>query len=113
MGQSERPVVAILGDGSTTFAVHALWSAAHYGVGLVAVVIGNSTYGAMDELARAKGAPGAWPSFESLDLATVATGLGCEARRIATYDELLEALDAVSAAGERTSPLLLDVRVAP
>lgn len=111
MGQSERPVVAILGDGSTTFAVHALWSAAHYGVGLVAVVIGNSTYGAMDELARAKGTPGAWPSFESLDLATVATGLGCEARRIATYDELLEALDAVSVAAGRTSPLLLDVRV--
>ena len=33
MGLPERPVVAVLGDGSTVFGIHGLWSAAHYGVG--------------------------------------------------------------------------------
>lgn len=111
MGQSERPVVALLGDGSTTFAVQALWSAAHYGVGIVIVVIANGGYGAMDELARAQGMPGAWPSFPSLDLATVARGFGCEARRVTDYDALHEALAAVVDAGARSTPLLIEVPV--
>lgn len=112
MGQKERPVVALLGDGSATFTVQALWSASRYEVGLVVVVIGNGAYGTMDELAQARGAAGAWPTFDALDLATVATGLGCEARRIVTNDELLQAMADIETGRERTRPLLLDVRVA-
>ena len=73
MAVPERPVLALLGDGSSTYSIQALWSAAHYGVGVVFVVIGNGSYAIMDQLAGAHGAPGAWPSFGSLDLATVAT----------------------------------------
>ena len=60
----------------------------------------------------AHGAPGAWPGFESLDLATVATGLGCPSRRIATHDELQAALDEVlPGLRTRSAPLLLDIRL--
>jgi benzoylformate decarboxylase len=92
--------------------VQALWSAARYGVGAVFVIVGNGRYAVMDELARGHGGRGAWPGFESLDLATIARGFGCEAERITTHDELLARLDEVVASlGERTAPLLLDVRV--
>jgi hypothetical protein len=33
MALPERPVVAVLGDGSSLYAIQGLWSAAHYGIG--------------------------------------------------------------------------------
>jgi benzoylformate decarboxylase len=108
----ERPVVALLGDGSTMYTVQALWTAASYGVGVVVIVIANGRYAVMDELAQVHGAPGAWPSFGSLELGTIATGMGCAALRIATYDELVSALDeTMPTLRTRKEPLLLDVRV--
>jgi benzoylformate decarboxylase len=112
MALPERPVLALLGDGSATYSVQALWSAARYRVGAVFVIVGNGRYAIMDELARGHGGAGAWPGFESLDLATVARGFGCEAERITTHDELLGRLDEVVATlATRDTPLLLDVRV--
>jgi benzoylformate decarboxylase len=66
----------------------------------------------MDEIAAQHGAAGPWPSFAELDLAAVARGFGCSAETIATYDDLVRALDEVlpGLRGRRT-PLLLDVRV--
>jgi benzoylformate decarboxylase len=113
MALPNRPVVALLGDGSAMYSVQALWTAAHYGVGTVFVIVGNGRYGVMDELARRRGAPGAWPSFDELDLTAIATGLGCPAERITTAEELEHSLDAAfSDLAGRTAPLLLDVRVA-
>ncbi len=109
-----RPVVALVGDGSATYTIQALWSAAHYGAGVAVCVVGNGGYGVMDELARLHGGVGAWPSFEELDLAAVARGFGCPAERITTHDELLGSLDDVlSDLRERKTPVLLDVRVGP
>ena len=74
--------------------------------------MGNGRYAVMDELAQAHGAPGAWPSFDSLELATVAAGMGCPAKRIETHDELVQTLDEViPGLPGRSEPLLLDVRV--
>ncbi len=113
MALPNRPVLALIGDGSATYSAQAIWSAAHYGVGVVFVVMGNGSYAIMDQLAQLHGAPGAWPALDSLDLATVAAGLGCASERIATHDELIRALDdAVVGLRERKQPLLLDVRVA-
>ena len=33
MGFPDRPVVALLGDGSSMYSIQSLWSAAHYKVG--------------------------------------------------------------------------------
>ena len=109
----ERPVVGLLGDGSATYSIQGLWTAAHYGVGAVFVVVGNGRYAVMDELARAQGLAGAWPPFEAVDLVEVARGFGCDAERVTTHDELGRALDeALAGIRERSAPLLLDVRVA-
>ena len=112
MARPDRPVLALLGDGSSMYSVHALWSAAHYGVGTVFVVMSNGRYAIMDHLADAHGAPGAWPSFHSLDIAAVATGLGCPARQVVTHDELVETLDeAMLGLTERDQPLVIEARI--
>ncbi|HLW95371.1 MAG TPA: thiamine pyrophosphate-binding protein [Solirubrobacteraceae bacterium] len=112
MGSPGRPVVAVLGDGSALYAIHALWTAARYGVGLLVIVLANGRYAIMDELARAAGGEGAWPGFPGVSIATLADGLGCPSRRIATHDELIGALDEiVPSLAFREEPLVLEVAV--
>jgi benzoylformate decarboxylase len=113
MGLPGRPVVAVLGDGSTLFGIHGLWSAAHYRVGVLFVVLKNGGYRIMDQLAARAGGAGPWPSFAEVDITAIARGLGCEARRIDAA-EIGPALDeAVPDLRERDEPLLLEVVVEP
>ena len=53
------------------------------------MVMANGRYAVMDGLARAAGAPAAWPAFGSIDIAGMARCLGCPAVNIATHEELL------------------------
>ena len=113
MGLPDRPVIALVGDGSSLYQVQALWSAAHYGVGALFVVFQNGGYAIMDRLVEKTGQDGPWPSF-SVDVAAMARAQGCPARRIAGHDELLEALDeVVPGLAGRDEPLLLEVVVEP
>src|SRR4029079_17460570 len=41
MALPERPVVAVVGDGSSIYGIQALWSAAHYGAGVLFVILSN------------------------------------------------------------------------
>jgi benzoylformate decarboxylase len=114
MALPERPVVAVVGDGSTIYGIQGLWSAAHYRVGVLFVVLSNGGYAIMDRLAENHGGAPPWPSFGEVELATVARGFGCPARRITTYDELTASLDElVPTLATRGEPMLLDVAIAP
>jgi benzoylformate decarboxylase len=115
MALPDRPVVAVAGDGSALYGGHAGWSAVRYGAGPLWVVLSNGGYVVMDRLAEKQGGgPGPWPSFGDVEVATIARGFGCPAKRITTHDELNSALDeAVPALPASTTPLLLDVVVAP
>jgi benzoylformate decarboxylase len=113
MALPERPVVAVVGDGSALYGIQALWSAAHYGVGVLFVILSNRGYAIMDRLAERRGADGPWPAFD-VDIAAMAKAQGCAARRITGHDELLDALDGVvPELATREEPLLLDVAIAP
>jgi benzoylformate decarboxylase len=91
-----------------------LWSAAHYRVGVLFVILSNGGYAIMDRLAERTGERAPWPSFEEVELATVARGFGCPARRIDTHEELVAALDdVVPTLASREEPLLLDVAIEP
>src|SRR5215211_852366 len=72
MARRDRPVVAVVGDGSALYGIQALWSAAHYGVGVLFVILSNRGYAIMDRLAERRGAAGPWPAFE-VDIAAMAT----------------------------------------
>jgi benzoylformate decarboxylase len=114
MAQPTRPVVAVVGDGSSMYTIQALWSAARYEVGAIFVVLANGGYAVMDRLAEAQGQPIAWPGFGSIDIAAMARAQGCPARRVETLEDLQTALDeALDGIGERSEPLLLEVVVAP
>ena len=115
MALPDRPVVAVAGDGSALYGVHAGWTAVRYGVGPLGGVLSNGGYVVMDRLAeKAGGGAGPWPAFGDLDVAAIARGFGCPARRITTHDELVGSLDdVIPSLATRTEPLLLDVVVAP
>ena len=109
-----RPVVAVVGDGSSLYGIQGLWSAARYGAGVLYVILANGGYAIMDRLAERHGEDAPWPSFGEVRISDLARGLGCEAQRIVTHAELVAALDeAVPTLASRTAPLLLDVEIAP
>jgi benzoylformate decarboxylase len=113
MALPDRPVVAVVGDGSAMYGIQALWSAAYYEVGVLFVILSNGGYAIMDRLAERHGLAAPWPSF-NLDIAGLAEAQGCEAQRISDYDELLGTLDeVVPGLASRREPLLLDVAIAP
>ena len=113
-GLAERPVVAVVGDGSSLYSIQALWSAARYEVGVLFVILNNGGYRVMDRLAEMQGESAPWPGFGTIDVSGMARALGCDARRVDEHGELLAALDEVlpGLAG-RTTPLLLEVIVEP
>jgi benzoylformate decarboxylase len=114
MALDDRPVVAVLGDGASLYTIQTLWSAAHYRVPLLALVMANRRYAVMDGLAARAGGPGAWPGFESVDVATLAAGFGCPAQRIGDHDELTRALDELlPTLPGRDGPMVLQVELEP
>ena len=113
LGDPSRPVVAVIGDGSSLYSIQGLWSAARYECGVLFIVLSNGRYAMMDRLARGAGGKPPWPSFGDIDIAGLARSLNCPARQAATYPELLAALDDVlPTLADRSTPLLLDVTVA-
>lgn len=114
MGDPSRPVVAVLGDGSSMYGIQGLWSAAHYGCGVLFVILSNGGYAIMDRLAEKAGGKPPWPSFDGVDIHGLALSLGCPAQRVETYAELIDVLDAViPTLAQRSEPLVLDVTVVP
>jgi benzoylformate decarboxylase len=112
MGAPTRPVICLVGDGSSMYAIQSLWSAVQYHVGALLIVMSNGRYAIMDRLAREAGGQGAWPAFGGVDITGIADRLGCPARRIAGHDELIAAFDEVlPGLARRTEPLLLEVEV--
>jgi len=113
MALPDQPVVAVVGDGSSIYGIQALWSAAHYRVGVLFVVLSNGGYAIMDRLAERQGREPPWPSFD-VDVAALARAFGCPGRRITTHDELVRELDEIlPTLASRDEPLLLDVVIEP
>jgi benzoylformate decarboxylase len=113
MARPDRPVVAVVGDGSSLYGIQSLWSAGHYGVGALFVILSNGGYAVMDRLVEQTGGTAPWPGF-GVDVAGLARALGCPARSITEYGDLTTTLDdVVGGLANRDEPLLLAVEVAP
>ena len=114
MALSERPVVAVVGDGSSLYSIQALWSAARYEVGVLFVILNNGGYRVMDRLAEMQGESAPWPGFGTIDVSGMARALGCDARRVDDHADLLAAFDEVlPGLAQRATPLLVEVIVEP
>ncbi len=112
-----RRVMAIQGDGSLLFGVHALWTAAHHELGLALVVADNRGY----EILRAglrgmTGWPeGPWPGLRidspALNLVEICRGFGASAVAVEHPHQLGDAFADLWRRAE-ASPAVLVVRVA-
>ena len=115
MALPDRPVVAVLGDGSSLYAIQALWSAARYRVGALFLVMANGAlrdHGQARRRTRASRRRGR--RFDTIDIAAMARAQGCEAIRIEDHADLLARLDEVlPALAQRDAPLVLEIAVAP
>ncbi|MEV5243150.1 benzoylformate decarboxylase [Streptomyces cinnamoneus] len=110
LGRPERPVVAVVGDGSAQYAITALWTAAAYRVPVTFVVPANREYAILKWFGRFENTPGV-PGLDvpGLDLCALARGYGVPAHR-ATDPAHLAELVAAATAG-RDGPVLIEAPV--
>jgi benzoylformate decarboxylase len=93
MAVPNRPVVALIGDGSSMYGIQGLWTAAREHVPVTFVVLDNGQYGAMRNHAGRLGitkAPGI--QLGGLDFVALAQGFGCAAVRVDAPEALGPAL---------------------
>jgi benzoylformate decarboxylase len=111
MACPDRPVIAVIGDGSSVYCIQALWTAATYGVGVVFFIMDNSHYLVMERLTAKRGKP-PWPSLASVSVDAIATGFGARAVSVATPDQLTALLDdVVPSLRSRNEPLVVNVEL--
>lgn len=89
MGDPERPVVAVVGDGSANYGITALWSAARYRVPVTFVILRNGTYGALRWFGKLLDTPDV-PGTEipGIDFTALAAGYGVPATTVTGLAEL-------------------------
>jgi acetolactate synthase I/II/III large subunit len=96
----DRPVLALEADGSAMYTLQALWTQAREGLDVTTVVFNNRSYAILNlELSRV-GADAPGPkaldmldlSRPDLDFVALARGMGVEAARATTADDLVEQL---------------------
>lgn len=106
-----RPVAAIIGDGSMQYSVQGLWTAAQHQLPILFVIPENRQYGILKSFAVLEDTPGV-PGLDipGLDIAALATGYGCTAVRAETEAEVIAAC---KAALQRKGPTVLVVPILP
>src|SRR5919107_1705022 len=112
LARPERPVVCVIGDGSSMYSNQALWTAARYGANVLFVVVDNRGYyilkGFRDALGLGEAVPGL--DVPDLNLVKVAEGMGVRGETVKEADALGDALERGLAANW---PYLINVLVEP
>ncbi|WP_329045907.1 benzoylformate decarboxylase [Amycolatopsis sp. NBC_01488] len=108
---TRRTVIAVIGDGSFQYSVQAIWTAAQHKLPIVFVVLRNGEYSILKSFAELEGAPGV-PGMDlpDLDIASLATGLGCRAVHADTPDDIRTQF---KLATEADGPTVIVVRTQP
>ncbi len=114
----DRPVLALIGDGSAMFNCQALWTAAHERLAVVFLILNNGAYRILKQRVNAlRGHAAQTGRYVAMDLAdppidftALARSMGVRAERAATLEEVRNALAAALAA---EGPSLIDVALDP
>nr|WP_294551557.1 thiamine pyrophosphate-binding protein [uncultured Rhodopila sp.] len=112
----DRPVVALIGDGSALYTIQGLWTAAHEKLKIVFVIVNNTSYRILKQRTNAmKGLAAQSDIYVAMDLdqpavdfVSVARGFGLAAHKVAKLGDFEELLDQALAAD---GPTLIDVEV--
>ncbi len=112
----DRPVVALIGDGSALYTIQALWTSAHYRIPVIFVILNNTSYRILKQRLHAlRGLAeqvDTYVGMELLDPAIDFVGLsrsfGVAAERARTVHE---ATDLIGKALQDNVPMLIDVEL--
>jgi benzoylformate decarboxylase len=110
----DRPVVALIGDGSAMYTVQGLWTAARYRIDVIFVILNNTSYRILKQrLHNMRGLAEQADSYvgmelldPTIDFVGLARSLGVKAERAKTVHE---ATDLVAQALKNGGPMLIDV----
>ena len=112
MAQPGRPVVALVGDGSTMYSIQALWTAAHMRVPVTYVILNNQGYPIIKQRRKAFHGNETYigMDFEDppIDFVAMAQSMGVPAERVTEPGAVRAALDAAIA---NNGPNLIDISV--
>jgi benzoylformate decarboxylase len=113
LAQPGRPVVAVIGDGSSMYGVQALWTAAHLKLPIIYVICNNRSYRILKERLVSMRASDRFTGMDlrdpEIDFAGLARSLGVHAERVADPQAIVPVLRAALASG---GPRLIEVMVA-
>jgi benzoylformate decarboxylase len=110
----DRPVVALIGDGSAMYTVQALWTAAHYKLPIIWVIFNNTSYRILKQrLVNMRGLAEQADNFvgmelnnPAIDFVGLARSLGIEGQRAKTVKDTT---DLIGKALKDGTALLIDV----
>jgi benzoylformate decarboxylase len=96
----DRPVLALIGDGSAMYGFQGFWTAAHYRIPVTFVICNNTEYKILKDCAKVLHLPSACAErFEGLDVVdpaidyvALAQSLGVKAQKITDPDEISDAI---------------------
>jgi benzoylformate decarboxylase len=116
LADRDRPVVAIVGDGTALYAPQALWTMAHHDVPVVTVVLNNRSYMILKAGLKAMAGKAAkydrWPGMDivdpPVDFPSLAKSFGIDAERVESTGDVGKA---VSSALASKKPALIEVVV--
>ena len=112
----DRPVLALVGDGSAMYTCQALWTAAHERIAAVFVILNNSSYRILKQrLVAQRGLAAQVDRFVGMELTdpvidyvNLARSLGVAAERVTSVHD---ATDLIAKGLKSDAPLLIDVPV--
>jgi acetolactate synthase-1/2/3 large subunit len=111
VGQPERKVISVNGDGGFLYTQPELATATQHGIPVVAVVFNDGAYGNVKAIQRARyGGREIASTLQNPDFVKLADAFGIEGRRAETPEQLRVALRAGFAAND---PMLIDYPTAP
>jgi benzoylformate decarboxylase len=104
-----RPLIAIIGDGSFQYSVQSIWSAAQLRLPLLVVVLRNEEYCILKSFAVLEQTPGV-PGLDlpGIDIASIARGYGCDA---ASVEDIGAIQKAATEAWRKQTPTVLEVPI--
>jgi len=106
-----RPVMAIIGDGSLQYSIQSLWTAAQLGLPILIVVPKNNEYCILKSFAVLEETPGVpGLNIPGFDIVSIAKGFGCDAERLEDLDAIKKA---AMEAWAKSKPTVLEIPISP
>jgi benzoylformate decarboxylase len=110
LAKPERPVVAIIGDGSSLYSIQSLWTAAHLRLPITYVIVNNRSYRIIKDRLQAMRGTDQFVAMDmtdpAIDFVSVAQGFGLTASRVEKPSDIQGAVAKAIASGK---PSLVEV----